>query len=84
MRTMSEWRSLESVPKDGTQVLFWASDDDYAVFDGGGYVELGRYDAALDSYCNTAGDEVLPICWMYVPRGPRSMEDIQWLPRREV
>lgn len=74
---MSNWRSLESVPKDGTDVLFWVPDVQARVFDKGEVV-VGWYDAALDQYFDITGDLSEPICWAPVPPGPRSMEDIQW------
>jgi hypothetical protein len=75
---MSNWRSLECVPKDRTDVLLWVPDIGARPYDEG-IVVVGYYDSPLDGYFNAAtGDPIEPICWMPTPRGPRNLEDIQW------
>jgi hypothetical protein len=56
------WYWLDSVPKDGTTVLFWvANSSDSPNLDG--YAISGRYDAVLDVYQSAQGDEVNAIAW---------------------
>jgi hypothetical protein len=71
---MSRWRFLDSVPKDGTQVLFWVPEDDAQPLRDGSVVS-GSYDAILDSYSDGNGEDISPIGWLPCPTGPRSMAD---------
>jgi hypothetical protein len=80
---LSEWLSLDSVPKDGTEALFWVPDDDDGPIETGRVV-LGHYDAAIDGYFasnfDRLTDEILPVCWRRVPRGPSGTEEISFRP----
>jgi hypothetical protein len=69
------WEMLETVPRDGSQVLFWVPENENDPF-GNGEVCLGRYDAPLDYYIDGNGDEIEPIAWMNPPRGPNSIFDL--------
>jgi hypothetical protein len=55
------WYWLDSVPKDGTTVLFWVADGPAPNLDG--YAISGHYDAVLDVYQSAQGDEVNAIAW---------------------
>jgi hypothetical protein len=77
---LSGWLSLDSVPKDGTEVLFWVPDNDEGPIHEGRVV-LGRYDAAIDAYFGSSFDEILPVCWQRAPEGPSGTEEISF--RRE-
>jgi len=61
------WFWLESVPKDGREVLFWATEHEDAPFTEGACV-IGHYDSVLDFFQNQAGDEIYPYCWQELPR----------------
>jgi hypothetical protein len=74
---LSNWLSLDSVPKDGTEALFWVPDDDDGPIENGRVV-LGRYDAAIDAYFDSSLDEILPVCWQRVPKGPSGTEEISF------
>jgi hypothetical protein len=77
---LSGWLSLDSVPKDGTEALFWVPDDEDGPIEEGRVV-VGYYDSPLDGYFNAAtGDPIEPICWRRVPRGPRSAAEISFGP----
>jgi hypothetical protein len=56
------WYWLNSVPKDGTTVLFWVAPP-YDAPNVDGYAISGRYDALLDVYESTNGEEVRAIAW---------------------
>lgn len=72
---MSRWRFLDSVPKDGTTVLFWVPSDDSNPLDDG-KATLGHYSAGLDCYFDSEFHDTKPIAWQPCPRGPRSLEEI--------
>jgi hypothetical protein len=74
---LSDWLSLDSVPKDGTEALFWVPDDDDGPIENGRVV-LGRYDAAIDAYFGSSFDEILPVCWQRAPKGPSGTEEISF------
>jgi hypothetical protein len=74
---LSGWLSLDSVPKDGTEVLFWMPDDDDGPIETGRVV-LGRYDAAIHGYFDSSFDEILPVCWQRAPKGPSGTEEISF------
>lgn len=74
---MARWFGLDSVPKDGTEVLFWVPEYDAYPFGDGSSV-TGRYDAPLGYYIDVHGDEILPVCWTPYPRGPRSTDEISF------
>jgi hypothetical protein len=74
---LSTWYSLDSVPKDGREVLFWLPDGDGDPFDEGD-VRVGFYDAVLDCYFDVAGDPIGPICWRELPNGPASAADLSF------
>jgi hypothetical protein len=79
---MKTWRSLENVPQDGTEVLFWVPENDAHPFDEGRVV-AGRYDHPLDDYFDKSGDLIAPICWTPLPRGPRNFTEIFFYLRGE-
>jgi hypothetical protein len=74
---LSKWYSLESVPKDGTNVILWVPDEDRRPFDTG-QCHCGFYDSALDGYFNSSGEEIYPICWHRAISGPDSADDISF------
>ena len=69
------WFWLESVPKDGREVLFWATEHEDAPFTEGACV-IGHYDSVLDFFQNQAGDEIYPYCWQELPRGPQRADEM--------
>jgi hypothetical protein len=71
---MSRWRFLDSVPKDGTPVLFWVPRNDDNPL-GEGVAVSGSYDAVLGTYSDGNGEDIYPIGWLPCPSGPRSMAD---------
>ena len=74
---MARWRSLESVPKDRTDVLLWCPQEDAKPF-GLGTVVIGEYVAGLDCYLDDSGYDIQPICWRPLPSGPESPGDIDF------
>jgi hypothetical protein len=74
---LSKWYSLESVPKDGRDVMFWVQSDGHGPI-GVGDVVLGSYDSILDCYYDGNGDDIEPICWRELPSGPASADDISF------
>jgi hypothetical protein len=74
---LSKWYSLDSVPKDGREVLFWVPDADDQPFEDG-EIETGTYDAVLSEYLGRMGELIAPICWRELPSGPASTDDISF------
>lgn len=59
---MGDWQSIDTAPRDGTEVLAWLL---------GGYCEVVYWHTLEDHWTAGAGEDVvLPTHWMPLPKGP--------------
>jgi hypothetical protein len=68
---VSEWQTIESAPKDGTELMLWDLDGfavlgQYVSFDG--KAPSGYHDGWYDSW--RGYDELTPSHWMPLPSPP--------------
>lgn len=73
---MSEWKPIETAPKDGTEILLleYLSEDDYGSVDRGcwGFVETSDYNGEkIYDWLSNYGHIEEPTHWMPLPEPPK-------------
>lgn len=72
---MSEWQPIESAPKDGTKILAFARNPEYAPDT---YMAVAEWATAKPAFGSVAGwfwpYAIRPTHWMHLPTAPEAPE----------